>query len=56
MLPDSLTLEECGYIGSNDWYLPIDIVLYYDYPTEHYQCPLIMSDYYFINRKKHTTT
>lgn len=54
-LRDHMTMEECGFVGSNDWYIPVDVTLYYDYPTEYYKCPLIMSDHYFINRKKHAT-
>lgn len=54
MLPQGLTLEECGYEGSVGWYEAVDLVLYYDYEPEHYDCPILISDYYYINRKKAT--
>lgn len=52
-LSQELTLEELGLDGK-DWYNPIDHVLYYDYTSEFNKCPLLMSDYYFVNKKTHS--
>lgn len=51
-LPLDSTLEECGLVGSNEWYEPVDLTLYYDYDSDYYDCPLLVSDFYFINRKR----
>ena len=56
ILTSDKTLEECGLVGSSDWYEPVEITLYYDYDTEYYECPILVSDYYFINRKRQTTS
>ncbi|XP_002737056.1 uncharacterized protein LOC100371068 [Saccoglossus kowalevskii] len=46
LMPD-VTLEEIGAKGGV-YQDPEPMVLYYDYTTEFHDCPLLMSDYYFV--------
>lgn len=55
-LPYEKTLEDCGYHGKAEWYQPTDLTLYYDYDCDYFDCPILVSDYYFINRKRQATT
>lgn len=50
MLPAEYTLEQCGFEGStmDD---PVKIELFYDYKIEFKDCPLLMSDHYFVKDK-----
>ncbi|XP_022103410.1 uncharacterized protein LOC110986092 isoform X3 [Acanthaster planci] len=47
LLPDK-TLEQCGIQGGTRS-KPEETVLYYDYSTEFHDCPLLMSDHYFMS-------
>lgn len=51
-LSHSKTLEECGFEGSVNWFDPEDLILYYDYEIAHFECPILMADHFFTNRKK----
>lgn len=50
LLPASYTLEQCGFRGGtiDD---PTRLDLFYDYKMENYDCPILMSDYYFVKEK-----
>ncbi|XP_077982823.1 uncharacterized protein LOC144437693 [Glandiceps talaboti] len=47
LLKPNVTLEECGFQGGI-YQEPEEATLYYDYQTEFHDCPILMSDYYFV--------
>ncbi|XP_033626909.1 uncharacterized protein LOC117289753 [Asterias rubens] len=47
LMPDK-TLQQCGIEGGTRS-KPEETVLYYDYTTEFHDCPVLMSDFYFMS-------
>ncbi|XP_070575058.1 uncharacterized protein [Ptychodera flava] len=47
LLLPSMTLEDCGFEG-DVYQEPEEATIYYDYQTEFHDCPILMSDYYFV--------
>ena len=45
------TLEECGYLGAPKT-KPQKLELIYDFTTEFHDCPILMSDDYFIRENQ----
>lgn len=51
VLPPTMTLEECGFVGEVLTSCE-EHVLYYDYTVEFTDCPILMCDHYFGQKVK----
>jgi len=56
LLPNHQSLEECGFIGSHQWFNLPEQTLYYDYQIEFNRCPLLLADSYFVSHRGNQNT